>query len=281
MKRWLVLALLLSVAFAGAAARADEPRVVELRVVEPRVVEPPVVEPRAVEPPAVEPRVVEPPVVEPRVVEPPAVEPPVAEPPAVEPPAVEPPAVEPPAVEPRVVGPPPVEPHPVEPRPVEPVRFLIESIRIEGARYSSPRILIAESRLTEGRSYSEAELRDAMSRIKRLPFVLHTDFRLAKGTERGRFVLVIAIEETKPLFIRFDSLHNTIQSNELVQPFDSRNPQFKEMLLHFTNDYYTFGGHWFLGAKGVITGATDRSTCAFDRGRCGSRDPGYSLRDTQ
>src|SRR4051794_7711504 len=301
MKRWLVLALLLSVAFAGSAARADEPRVVELRVVgprvveppvvepraveppavEPRVVEPPVVEPRAVEPPAVEPRVVEPPVVEPRVVEPPAVEPPVAEPPAVEPPAVEPPAVEPPAVEPRVVGPPPVEPHPVEPRPVEPVRFLIESIRIEGARYSSPRILIAESRLTEGRSYSEAELRDAMSRIKRLPFVLHTDFRLAKGTERGRFVLVIAIEETKPLFIRIDSLHNTIQSNELVQPFDSRNPQFKEMLLHFTNDYYTFGGRWFLGAKGVITGATDRSTCAFDRGRCGSRDPGYSLGYTQ
>ena len=101
----------------------------------------------------------------------------------------------------------------------EPVRFLIESISIEGARYSSPRILIAESRLTEGRSYSEAELRDAMFRIKRLPFVLHTDFRLAKGTERGRYVLVIAIEETKPLFLRIDSIHQALQTRELMEEF--------------------------------------------------------------
>lgn len=163
----------------------------------------------------------------------------------------------------------------------EPVRFLIESIRIEGARYSSPRILVAESRLTEGRSYSEAELRDAMSRIQRLPFVLHTDFRLAKGTERGRFVLVIAIEETKPLFLRIDSLHNTIQTQDFKQPFAPRNPQFKEVLDHFTNDYYTLGGRWFVGAKGVVTAATDRSTCHFDRGLCGARDPGYSLGYTQ
>ena len=163
----------------------------------------------------------------------------------------------------------------------EPVRFLIESIRIEGARYSSPRILVAESRLAEGRSYSEAELRDAMSRIKRLPFVLHTDFRLAKGTERGRFVLVIAIEETKPLFLRIDSLHNAIDTNELVQPFDPRNPQFRRITDHFTNNYYTLGGRWFAGAKGVVTAAADRSKCYFDRGPCGSRDPGYSLGYTQ
>jgi hypothetical protein len=163
----------------------------------------------------------------------------------------------------------------------EPVRFLIESIRIEGARYSSPRILIAESRLTEGRSYSEAELRDAMSRIKRLPFVLHTDFRLAKGTERGRFVLVIAIEETKPLFVRIDSLHEAIQTTELVQPYQINHPEFRNTILRIANDYYTIGGRMFVGAKGVVTAATDRSDCHVDHGLCGSRQPGYSLGYTQ
>lgn len=162
----------------------------------------------------------------------------------------------------------------------EPVRFLIESISIEGARYSSPRILIAESRLTEGRSYSEAELRDAMSRIKRLPFVLHTDFRLAKGTERGRYVLVIAIEETKPLFVRIDSLHEALQTQELDQPFDPFHPTFRNTVRHFANDYYTLGARWFAGAKGVVTIATDRSECHI-HGLCGTRPPGYSLGYTQ
>lgn len=163
----------------------------------------------------------------------------------------------------------------------EPVRFLIESISIEGARYSSPRILIAESRLTEGRSYSEAELRDAMFRIKRLPFVLHTDFRLAKGTERGRYVLVIAIEETKPLFVRIDSLHQALQTRELDQPFHPDHPTFHDTVLHFTNDYYTLGARWFAGAKGVVTVATDRAGCHINTGQCGSRTPGYSLGYTQ
>ena len=162
----------------------------------------------------------------------------------------------------------------------EPVRFLIESITIEGARYSSPRILIAESRLTEGHSYSEAELRDAMFRIKRLPFVLHTDFRLAKGTERGKFVLVIAIEETKPLFVQFDSIHNAIDTMELDQPFHLDHPTFHKSLLRISNDYYTLGGRWFVGAKGVITAATDQSRCHYN-GLCGVRQPGYSLGYTQ
>jgi len=51
-------------------------------------------------------------------------------------------------------------------------RFLIESFSVSGTGYVSPRILIAESRLDEGREYSEAELAAAMGRIERLPFVL-------------------------------------------------------------------------------------------------------------
>jgi hypothetical protein len=163
----------------------------------------------------------------------------------------------------------------------EPVRFLIESISIEGARYSSPRILIAESRIVEGRNYSESELRDAMARIRRLPFVLHTDFRLAKGTERGRYVLVIAIDETKPLFLRWDSLHNAIQAQELVPPFDPKNPQFRETVFHISNDYVTIGARMFVGAKGVATFATDQSRCHVGKGLCGARQPGYSLGFTQ
>ncbi|MCP4901506.1 MAG: BamA/TamA family outer membrane protein [bacterium] len=82
--------------------------------------------------------------------------------------------------------------------------FFIETIRIDGLRSTSSKVVISESRLTEGREYSEAELREAVYRIKRLPFVIDAYFSLKKGTQRGRFELVIEVEETAPLFFGTD-----------------------------------------------------------------------------
>lgn len=80
-------------------------------------------------------------------------------------------------------------------------RFLIESITVEGTRRPSANgIVVSESRLQQGQVYSEQQLREAIYRVKRLPFVLNAEFSLRKGSERGAYELVITVDETRPLF---------------------------------------------------------------------------------
>jgi len=79
--------------------------------------------------------------------------------------------------------------------------FLIESIEVTGGSRATDHIIVAESRLRLMQEYSEADLRRAMARIQRLPFIVSTDFRLAKGTQVGRYVLVIRVRRMTPLFL--------------------------------------------------------------------------------
>jgi hypothetical protein len=83
--------------------------------------------------------------------------------------------------------------------------YLIERIEVRNAHRVSAEVVIAESRLHAGNSYSERELRDAAARLTRLPFLLSADFALEKGSERGRHVLVITVGETKPFFFSIDA----------------------------------------------------------------------------
>ncbi len=85
------------------------------------------------------------------------------------------------------------------------VAFLIERIVVEGVRRASPDLILEESLLTAGRTYSEAELQQAAYRIKRLPFVLGAHFSLRKGSARGRYELVITVEEINQVFLGLDS----------------------------------------------------------------------------
>ncbi len=83
---------------------------------------------------------------------------------------------------------------------VSPPSFLIEKVVVEGARHGSEKIVVAETLLRPGSSYTEAQLREALQRVERLPFVVLADFSLRRGTERGNFELVITVTETKPIF---------------------------------------------------------------------------------
>jgi hypothetical protein len=88
----------------------------------------------------------------------------------------------------------------------EPPRFLLERIVVEGLRRAgSDRLVVAESLLREGSAYSEDDLRQAVFRIKRLPFILDAEFALRKGSERGRYELVIGVEEVKPYFLQLST----------------------------------------------------------------------------
>ncbi|MEO1088558.1 MAG: hypothetical protein AAFY88_30360, partial [Acidobacteriota bacterium] len=84
--------------------------------------------------------------------------------------------------------------------------FLVESIRVDGLERASAELIVAESLLEPGFEYVESELQQAVFRIQRLPFVLDATFLIERGTERGRYRLVIQVEEIKRWFFGEDGV---------------------------------------------------------------------------
>lgn len=79
-------------------------------------------------------------------------------------------------------------------------RFPLQEVRVEGLKRASEAIVLAEARLEPGATYTEAELRQAIYRVVRLPFVLDAEFRLEKGEERGTYRLLVSVVETRRFF---------------------------------------------------------------------------------
>ncbi|HUR80799.1 MAG TPA: hypothetical protein VM733_08535 [Thermoanaerobaculia bacterium] len=123
--------------------------------------------------------------------------------------------------------------------------FFIERIEVRNHKRVSPDVVIAESRLREGHSYSEEDLRDASARLARLPFLLAADFALEKGTERGRHVLVITIHETKPFFFLLDAQPYFDRNNSLPIEADE-DPRGA------TGENLALGFRWFVGRRGAV-----------------------------
>lgn len=123
-------------------------------------------------------------------------------------------------------------------------QLFIERIEVRNARRVSPDVVIAESRLREGREYTEAELRDAATRLERLPFLLSVDFALEKGSERGRHVLVLTINETKPFFFLLDATPVFEDEPALAVDYtDARGGSGEALAL---------GARWFVGRRGAV-----------------------------
>jgi len=115
-------------------------------------------------------------------------------------------------------------------------RFLIERIDVRNLVHASADVIRAETRLHEGESYAETDLRAASDRVRRLPFVLDVTFSLERGTVRDAYVLVITVSETRPLFFRYD----------MVPFFETGN-----ILVGVNNDAL-LGVRWFSGSRGVF-----------------------------
>lgn len=86
----------------------------------------------------------------------------------------------------------------------DPASFFIETLTVEGADHASSALILSESLLVPGRSYSESELRLGVYRVKRLPFILDAKFSLRKGSERGFYELVITVREPRRFFLGLD-----------------------------------------------------------------------------
>jgi hypothetical protein len=130
--------------------------------------------------------------------------------------------------------------------------FQIETITVEGGRRAATQgIVIAESRLATGRAWSERELREAIYRIRRLPFIVHADFALRRGSERGLYALAITVEETRPFFFARD-----------VEVLGSAPERLSYSLGYgysfgTVRNTATAGGRLFLGARNVLFGSVD------------------------
>jgi hypothetical protein len=115
-------------------------------------------------------------------------------------------------------------------------RFLIERIDVRHLIRASPDVIRSESRLREGQAYTEGELRTASDRVSRLPFLLDASFSLERGSVRDAYVLVITVNETKPLFYLLNLIPFQKDNNVLVAVD-------REALL---------GVRWFAGKRGVF-----------------------------
>lgn len=116
-------------------------------------------------------------------------------------------------------------------------RFFIDTIAVEGVRWASERVIIAETRLHAGREYTEAEIRAGAARAMRLPFVVRIDPRIEKGAQRGAYRLVLAVRETRPLF--FGGTYFARESAGDLHQF-------------------TTGARRFLGRSGALHGAATK-----------------------
>lgn len=143
-------------------------------------------------------------------------------------------------------------------------RFFIESINVNGGSPASERIVAAESRLRAGETYDEAQLRDAMARIQRLPFVISADFRLAKGSQFGRYVLVVDLQQMKPLFALAESTTSWIEQSRILPQPDGTFLE-EEWLNQVRTNELVVGARTFVGKAGMLNAAAERVEHRHDR----------------
>lgn len=128
-------------------------------------------------------------------------------------------------------------------------RFLIERITVEGIQRGSARAIVAaETRLRAGETYSEPALRQAIYRVKRLPFVLDAGMSLRRGSERGAYELVITVEPTRPVFF-------LAETGGTILPADLRD-RLGDSFVYSSGA--SAGVRHFLGARGLVFASVDK-----------------------
>lgn len=133
----------------------------------------------------------------------------------------------------------------------EPPKFLIETIVVQGVQRAAGRQIVAEeSLLKPGQTYSEQELRQAVYRVKRLPFVVDAEFSLRKGSERGAYELVITVEEATPVFFLADAG---------AQRAQRLGPSGKLQTTTLWQRLGTLGGRVFVGSHGLAYGSVEKA----------------------
>ena len=138
--------------------------------------------------------------------------------------------------------------------PQETDRFLIEKITVEGPKQAAANIYRSETLLSEGGTYTEEQLRLAIYRIHRLPFVLDASFALRRGSRRGAYELVIDAKPARWFF--FDT---SVHAFKFGEPLDLEEDSFTTdpSMESSTTLQGLVGARLFVGRSGVLFGALD------------------------
>ena len=137
-----------------------------------------------------------------------------------------------------------------EPAP-EPARFLIERITVEGPKEAAANIVRAETLLRPGELYTEDQLRQAVYRVRRIPFVLDATFSLRKGSRRGAYELLIEVEPARWFF--YDAW---VRAFAFEQPLVLRDETFRGDRSSVALVGLA-GARLFVGRSGVVFAAVD------------------------
>ena len=97
-------------------------------------------------------------------------------------------------------------------------RFTIERIEIRDAQRVAPQFLAAETLLREGSEVAEDDVRAAVRRLARLPFVFSADYALEPGSDPARRVVVISVRENRRFWFLADA--RVVLEQEPVDAFD-------------------------------------------------------------
>jgi hypothetical protein len=141
----------------------------------------------------------------------------------------------------------PASAQPPAPAPLEDTaHFLIETITVETDREASAHIVKAETLLKEGETYTEDDLRQAIARVHRLPFVLDATFSLRKGSERGTYELVVEAHTARWFF--FD---RGLQYTSFDRAY-ALEGNFLSSSHYAVSQTGLVGGRLFVGRSGVL-----------------------------
>jgi hypothetical protein len=132
------------------------------------------------------------------------------------------------------------QPQPQQPQPQQPKRYRLERIVVESSRVDDT-IVRGEARLKEEQMYGDEDFRQAVYRIRRLPFVTDAVYRLEPGVTAGGTTLVIRILDVMPVFYDLNGTGTRQADGETTRDGSA-----------------LLGGRWQLNNLGVIEGAVEK-----------------------
>jgi len=120
-------------------------------------------------------------------------------------------------------------------------RYRLERIVVEGSNVAED-IVRGEARLDEEQSYTEEDFRQALYRIRRLPFVTDATYRIEPGVAPGGTALVVRILDTTAVFYEAEARATSFSEGETD-----------------TTGRLLLGGRWLLDNLGVLEGAVQKA----------------------
>ncbi|HUR81152.1 MAG TPA: hypothetical protein VM733_10320 [Thermoanaerobaculia bacterium] len=123
----------------------------------------------------------------------------------------------------------------------QPQRYRLERIIVEGSNVDDT-IVRGEARLKEERMYGDEDFRQAVYRIRRLPFVTDATYRVEPGVTAGGTTLVIRILDVTPVFYDLTGTGFRTPDGET-----------------FRDGTALIGGRALLNNLGVVEGAVEKS----------------------